>query len=76
MPPPENPPLQILLIEKADAATEAGGRSSKQKAELTRLETEMTKVISTSMNDPSFLRCLPCAARSWASLVRRSPAST
>jgi hypothetical protein len=43
MPPPENPPLQILLIEKADEATEAGGRSAKQKAELTRLKTEMTK---------------------------------
>jgi hypothetical protein len=43
MPPPENPPLQILLIEKADKVTEAGGRSPKQKAELTRLKTEMTK---------------------------------
>jgi hypothetical protein len=42
-PEPENPPLQILLIDKADAATEAGGRSAKQKAELTRLKTEMTK---------------------------------
>ncbi len=43
MPAPENPPLQMLLIEKADAVTEAGGRSAKQKAELTRLKTEMTK---------------------------------
>ena len=43
MPAPENPPLQILLIEKADQATEAGARSPKQKAELTRLKTEMTK---------------------------------
>lgn len=43
MPPPENPPLQFLLIEKADAATEGGGRTSKQKADLTRLKTEMTK---------------------------------
>jgi len=43
MPPPENPPLQILLIEKADQATEAGGRTPKQKADLTRLKTEMTK---------------------------------
>jgi hypothetical protein len=43
MPAPENPPLQILLIEKADATTEAGGRTPKQKAALTRLETEMTK---------------------------------
>lgn len=43
VPRPENPPLQMLLIEKADAATESGGRSPKQKAELTRLATEMTK---------------------------------
>jgi len=43
MPVPENPPLQMLLIDKADAASEAGGRSPKQKAELTRLRTEMTK---------------------------------
>jgi len=42
MPPPENPPLQMLLIEKAEL-TEAGGRSAKQKAELTRLKTEMAK---------------------------------
>jgi hypothetical protein len=43
MPAPENPPLQLLLIDKADAATEAGGRTPQQKAALTRLETEMTK---------------------------------
>jgi len=43
MPAPENPPLQMLLIDKADAATESGGRSAKLKAELTRLKTEMTK---------------------------------
>ncbi len=43
MPPPADPPLQILLIEKADAATEGGGRSAAQKAALTRLKTEMTK---------------------------------
>jgi hypothetical protein len=43
MPAPENPPLQFLLIDKSDKATEAGGRSPKQKAELTRLKTEMTK---------------------------------
>ena len=43
MPPPENPPLQFLLVDKADAATESGGRTPKQKAELTRLRTEMTK---------------------------------
>lgn len=43
MPAPENAPLQILLIEKADKTTEGGGRSTKQKADLTRLKTEMTK---------------------------------
>jgi hypothetical protein len=43
MAPPENPPLQILLIEKADRATEGGGRSPQQKAALSRLKTEMTK---------------------------------
>jgi len=43
MPEPENPPLQFLLIEKADAETEAGSRSPQKKAELTRLKTEMTK---------------------------------
>jgi len=43
MPPPENPPLQMLLIEKADRATEAGGRSPQQKAALSRLLTEMEK---------------------------------
>jgi hypothetical protein len=43
MPAPENPPLQFLMIEKADAETEAGRRSAQKKAELTRLKTEMTK---------------------------------
>jgi hypothetical protein len=43
MPVPENPPLQMLMIEKADQASEAGVRSSKQKGELSRLRTEMTK---------------------------------
>jgi hypothetical protein len=43
MPEPENPPLQFLLIDKADAATEKGGRTAKQKGDLTRLLTEMTK---------------------------------
>jgi hypothetical protein len=42
MPVPENPPLQMLLIEKADAATEARDRSPQQKAALSRLKTEMT----------------------------------
>lgn len=44
MPKPEDAPLRMLLIEKSDAATESGrGRTPKQKADLTRLKTEMTK---------------------------------
>jgi hypothetical protein len=43
MPAPEDPPLQFLLIEKADEATEAGRRSPPQKAALSRLRTEMNK---------------------------------
>jgi hypothetical protein len=43
MPAPENPPLQVLLIEKADKTTESGARSPQQKAALSRLKTEMTK---------------------------------
>jgi hypothetical protein len=43
MPAPDDPPLQVLMIEKADQSSEAGARSPKQKAELTRLRTEMTK---------------------------------
>jgi hypothetical protein len=42
MPAPENPPLQVLLIEKADQATEAGGRSAEQLAAIARLKSEMT----------------------------------
>jgi len=56
MPAPEDPPLQFLLIEKADAASEAGTRSPKQKAELTRLRTEMTKagvLVRTTHLQPS-----------------------
>jgi hypothetical protein len=56
MPAPENPPLQILMIEKADEDTEAGARSPKQKAELTRLRTEMTKagvLVGTHKMQPS-----------------------
>jgi hypothetical protein len=55
-PAPENPPLQILLVEKADQAFEAGARSSKQKADLTRLRTEMTKagvLAGTNQMQPS-----------------------
>lgn len=40
---PPGAPLQLLLVEKADRATESGGRTPQQKAALTRLETEMTK---------------------------------
>ncbi len=43
MPAPENPPLQILLVDKADQATEVGGRTPQQKAALSRLKTEMKK---------------------------------
>lgn len=43
MPAPENPPLQMLLIDKADQATEGAGRSPQQKAAISRLKTEMTK---------------------------------
>jgi len=43
MPAPENPPLQMLLIDKADQASEGAGRSPQQKAALSRLKTEMTK---------------------------------
>jgi hypothetical protein len=43
MPAPENPPLQMLLIDKADQATEAGGRGPQVKAALARLEAEMTE---------------------------------
>jgi hypothetical protein len=43
MPKPADPPLRVLLLEKADEATEAGTRSAKMKAELTRLKTEMKK---------------------------------
>jgi hypothetical protein len=43
MPAPENPPLHLLLIEKADKHTETAGRTPQQKAALTRLQTEMTK---------------------------------
>ncbi len=43
IPAPENPPLQMLLVDKADKATESSGRTPQQKAALSRLETEMTK---------------------------------
>jgi hypothetical protein len=43
MEPPPDPPLQLLLVDKADKASEAGGRSTEQKSALSRLKTEMTK---------------------------------
>jgi hypothetical protein len=43
MPVPENPPMQMLLVEKADAASEAGGRTPQQKAAISRLKSEMAK---------------------------------
>jgi hypothetical protein len=43
MPRPDDAPLRFLLIEKADAASEAGTRTARQKADLTRLQTEMKK---------------------------------
>ena len=51
MPAPPNPPLHFLLIDKADQATESGGRTPQQKSALSRLRTEMTKagVLQRSM---------------------------
>jgi hypothetical protein len=43
MPAPENPPLQMLLVDKADQATEAGGRSASRTNALAQLEKEMTE---------------------------------
>jgi hypothetical protein len=43
MPPPPNPPLQILLIEKADKDTERGARTPAQRTALSRLKAEMTQ---------------------------------
>lgn len=43
MPEPEDAPLHILLVDKADAASEGAGRTPQQKAALSRLKTEMTK---------------------------------
>ncbi len=41
---PEDAPLRLLMLHKADRASEAGqGPSARQKAELTKLKTEMTK---------------------------------
>jgi hypothetical protein len=44
MPKPDDAPLRVLLLHKADRASEAGqGSSPRQKAALTRLKNEMTK---------------------------------
>lgn len=40
---PADAPLRVLLIDKADAASEGAGRSTKIKADITRLKNEMTK---------------------------------
>jgi hypothetical protein len=54
---PEGAPLRILMLHKADAASEAGEPPSpKQKADLTRLRTEMTKagvLVATHTLEPS-----------------------
>jgi hypothetical protein len=42
MPEPANPPLQLLLVDKADQATEAGGRAADKTAALAALSAEMT----------------------------------
>jgi hypothetical protein len=44
MPKPDNAPLRVLLLHKADRASEAGqGLSPRQKGDLTKLKNEMTK---------------------------------
>lgn len=43
MPAPKNPPLQMLLIEKASPETETGSRTAAKKSALSRLKTEMSK---------------------------------
>jgi hypothetical protein len=57
MPKPADAPLRILMLEKADPSSETGqSRSPKQKAELTRLRTEMTKagvLVSSEVLKPS-----------------------
>jgi hypothetical protein len=57
MPRPANPPLRLLMLPKADKTSEAGQPlSPKQKADLTRLKTEMTKagvLVSSERLQPS-----------------------
>lgn len=55
MPKPEAAPLRILMLVKADRESEAG-QPARQKAELTRLRTEMSKagvLLSTEVLKPS-----------------------
>jgi hypothetical protein len=42
MPAPENPPLQVLVIEKSSAATEGAGHSAATKSAIDALKKEMT----------------------------------
>lgn len=42
MPAPANPPLQLLMIEKADASTEGVGRRAEQMAAIAQLKADMT----------------------------------
>ena len=74
MPAPENPPLRMLLIEKADQATEAGGRDPKQKAQLSRLKTEMSKagVLAGSIQDINL--CLLSPGLTGSPVVVATPA--
>jgi hypothetical protein len=57
MPKPADAPLRMLMVSKADKASEAGQPlSTKQKADLTRLKTEMTKagvLVSAESLQPS-----------------------
>jgi hypothetical protein len=57
MPKPADAPLRVLMLHKADRVSEAGQPlSSKQKADLTRLKSEMTKagvLISSETLQPS-----------------------
>ncbi len=57
MPKPDNAPLRLLMLHKADRASEAGqGLSPRQKGELTKLKNEMTKagvLHSTVLLEPS-----------------------
>ncbi|MEO8336840.1 MAG: YciI family protein [bacterium] len=41
VPAPENPPLHLLLLDKADKATETGSRSAEKNAALSQLKAEM-----------------------------------